>query len=262
MNQPLRQFTERGLQRFQEAYRVARESNPKQLMNVKHLVNDPELTILVSDAVDVQPIRFKNWFETGNHFASLFAEVSDDLRRLNIRPLVSKKLWAWLSALWSDVLQFEEDGVTPAKKVRYGHVGEEARWIYDYASADRWYRHLLAAPYRIFNDFADDPLGALILLDVELIHPNKRRLEVICGSPNFYAHQSLVSNLSKQFRNPLTGNIRDEIEIFENHRGEGSFDRITKVFNQLLKNYDLHQLTPQQIKTHLLNNEFDGLLKV
>jgi hypothetical protein len=259
MTQNLRVFNEFGLQKFRDAYQIARESNPKELMNVEDLINDPNLTVVVSTDVDIKPIRFKSWFECGQYFHDLFATTADDLREHGIQPVFSMKLWAWLSAVWSEVLQHEADGITPAKKLRYGHVGEEARWIYEFDKPDRWYRHLLAAPYRIYEDFSHDPNGALILLDVDLVHPNSRRLEVICGSPNVYAHKSLVSDLSKRFEDTIAGRLVDDVKKFEG-REKGSFDRIVKVFNQLMKNYDLHQLTLNQIRAKLLNEEFEAML--
>jgi len=260
MTQALRIFNERGLEAFTDAYRLARASKPKQLMDVAHLINDRNLTTLISENTSIEPIRFRNAFECGQHLYELLDSLKGDLREHNIDPLTSQRFWAWMSALWSDVLQRENDG-KPAKGLKYGHVGEISRWLYEYSDQNRWYRHLLAAPYRIYSDFKDDPSAALILLDVELVHPNSRRLEVICGSPNVYSNKEFVADLSRRFRNPLTGHIRDAVATFEDRsRSAGSFDRLTKVYNQLAKNYDLHQLSPKSIRDDLMDDEFAELL--
>jgi hypothetical protein len=47
---------------------------------------------------------------------------------------------------------------------------------------------------------------------------------------------------------PTTGRLRDDIDEFEDRDKNGSFDRLIKVLNQLNKNYDLHQLSPQQLE--------------
>lgn len=260
MTQPLRIFNEAGLQAFTAAYSLARQSNPKQLMDVSNLLNDSSLTRVISENVDIEPVRFRNAFDCGQHLYRLLESVQSDLRAHNIDPLTSKRLWAWMSALWCPILQMEDDGL-PAKGLTYGHVGEESRWVYEYSDRNRWYRHLLAAPYRIYSDFKDDPNAALILLDVDLIHPNSRRLEVICGSPNVYSNKQFVADLSRRFRNPLTGRIRDSVARFEDRSDSvGSFDRLTQVYNQLSKNYDMHQLSPNVIRNELMDDEFTELL--
>lgn len=254
MTQPLRIFNERGLQSFSDAYRLAGASEPKQLMDVAHLINDHNLTTVISQDVDIEPIRFKDAFDCGQRLYELLEPLKGELRAHNIDPLTSKRLWAWMSALWSHELQREDDG-RPATKLTYGYVGESSRWIYEYSDNNRWYRHLLAAPYRIYSDFKDDPNAAQILLDGELIHPN-RRLEVICGSPNVYSNKSFMADLSRRFRSSVTGRLGPAVDEYENRKSTGSFDRLTNVYNQLSKNFDLSQVKPKIIFEDLLDDEF------
>ena len=247
MTQPLNIFNETGLRAFKEAYQIAANKQPKEFMDVSALINDRDLTTTISTRVDIQPERFKNGLKSAQYFAEVFKKIGNELSEHKTDPLRSQHLWAWLSAVWSDILQRESDG-SPAKKLTYGYVGEEARWIYQYDDAQRWYRHLLASPYRIYSQHDNTPNDALILLDVDIVHPNTRRLETICGSPNVYAHKSLVADLSRRFMHPTTGRLRDDIDEFEDRDKNGSFDRLIKVLNQLNKNYDLHQLSPQQLE--------------
>jgi hypothetical protein len=267
MPQSLRRLTPEGLDEFERRWAVAANSSPKTLMMTTDIINDSEWTELVSEAVDVVPRRFVNGMAAGGFFHDLFNQAREDIRALSINPRTDQRLWAWLSATWSHELQHEDDPKDPslsgtcATQVEKGYVGERSRWIYEFNDSQRWYRHLLAAPYRIYVDALPLVGNALILLDGDaFIHPANRFRETICGSPELYSDRDLVGWLSDRFRDPKSGRIGDQAAIFGSKKASaGSIDRLTKKLNQLVLTHDLSQLNRTQ-KGELLSEEFDGIL--
>lgn len=259
---PLKRFNQAGFEVFRDRVNQAANTTPKQLMDVADIVDDDALTEIISDHVDVQPCRFVNGLAAGEHFHKLFNDAQAGLAALNVDVRSDNRLWAWLAAVWSHELQHEDNG-QKASDVKKGFVGETSRWIYEFNNSTRWYRHLLAAPYRIYRDFlagSSQPSDALIILDsTAFIHPANRFRETICGSPELYSDREFVKSLSKRFVDPTTGRIGGGASGYAVKENVGSIDRLTKRLNQLTLTHDLSQLN-ETAMGRLLNEEFDGIL--
>ena len=75
-----------------------------------------------------------------------------------------KGFWSWLAASWLPVLF--ENSPKSAK------LGEQARWILDKQKA-KYYRHLLAGPYFIYNHHYPNPEKALSILGGSIVIPGE-----------------------------------------------------------------------------------------
>jgi hypothetical protein len=153
-------------------------------------------------------------------------------------------LWAWLALFYVKRL-------LPSKKNGRKKVGEVAMWVPQIRDYRRYYRHLLAGPYRIFRAHRTNPDNALILLGGpfgshgEVVEQFASRLEIV-------TNRGLIESLTTLYWDVQGRKLR---------RGAGGKDagsarRLADVLQQFDLTWDLYALTAPWL-LGLLPREFD-----
>ena len=251
---PLSTFTIEGMTEFQRRYELANLTGGP--LEVLDMLDNKTWSKPITQKAQVEFCEFPSRRECGQHLFELLESHKDELRAAAVDPVSSVALWAWLSAVWCPWLQQYRG--KPLK------VGARARWIYQPTNAYRYYRHLLAGPYLIVAAHRDNPDRAQILLYNDVVKPNTRWVETICGSQQALYNKSLLEALTSSVINPRTQKIRTGKSLLTRRtkyftsRGlleTGTVDRLTQVFNQLSEPWHLKAATPQRL-AELFGTEF------
>ena len=257
---PLRRFTPSGMSEFQRRWSIASEASSS--LVVEDMLEDANWTQMITKDAVVEFREFASRRQCGEYFVELFNSVEESLKTESVDPAVSVELWAWLSAFWSEWLQQKDGGPVPG--LRNGTLGEKARWLFEPTARRRYYRHLLAGPYLIVAANQDDIQRAQILLYNDVVNPNTRWVETICGSEEVIFNKRLLSALSTKLINPATGRPKSSANsltrrnsYFTNREIEeiGTIDRLTQVYNQLMRTWDLNVTNLEQM-SGLFGQEF------
>jgi len=255
----LRVFTPFGMEEFQQRWSNADESQTK--LDVSDMIEHPTWTRTITQNAVVELSEFSDREQCGRHFVELFDSNLEFLRAAEINPQISVELWTWLTAVWCDWLQQLNGKPVPFIS---GYLGEKARWIFEPTDTQRYYRHLLAGPYLITEANKDDISRVRILLYNNVVNPNTRWVETICGSEDVNFNKNLLKALSMKLIDPLTGKIKASASeqvrrkrYFVDHGIEekGTIDRLTQVYNQLSRTWDLVVPEIEQL-SNLLGSEF------
>lgn len=232
----LRRFTEAGIAAF-TSFRSELIENPTSAVPWS-LLEDPALTEIIDEAIELgQPI-FKNRLEAGMYLNSVLSSTSLQL------PERDRGLWTWLTLFFFDqVCPPDGNGV---RKV----LGEE-RLLPLVDNHQRFYRHLLLGPFLIVRAHSDNPMRAIAMLCTPLNGPGE-----IAGQ--LAAYKQLVTNkavaevASMLYYNPTTSSFR---------RGAGSSvkgapRRFAALLNQLDLTYYLYGMSADDLLS-LLPAEFN-----
>jgi hypothetical protein len=167
----LRRLNNEGLRRFDEYLSQLRE-NPN-LPPPTNLLTD-SVTSQEAAPVPVSPRLFATRIEVGRWLYELIEQsrLSD--------PARDRGLWAWLSLLLFDQ-------VCPPDGRGHRKPGEKARHIPEVANYQKYYRHLLASPWRMCRTHRDNPERALVVLWKPLHEPGELAEQIL-------ARQELVTN--------------------------------------------------------------------
>lgn len=203
------------------------------------------LTVLTAPAtseslgvdLEVEDRKFKSRMALGTYL----------LKKLNGRGLsnidADRGLWAWLALFYFKSLCPND------------HMpGERARWILDPHNFRRYYRHLLAGPYRIIRTYQKQPKIAMC---------------VLCGVPNkpgdlveqLTARQELITNpaiveaATRLYYDAVSGKLKRG----HGSKGRGSPRRLSIVLDQFTITYDLFSLDAKEL-LQLLPKEFERFL--
>ncbi len=255
----LRVFTQSGMEEFRQRWNTA--ANTRSQLEVSDMVEHPNWTRPITQEAVVEICEFPNRRHCGEYFVALFNTNQNALDAASINPASSVELWAWLSAVWCKWLQHKDGSLL---QNRNGPLGESSRWLFEPNNRWRYYRHLLAGPYLVVAANHDDPSRAQILLYNEVVSPNTRWVETICGSEEVHFNKPLLFALSKKLLDPSTGKPysstnrltrRDSYFIRRGLDVSGTIDRLTQVYNQLILTWDLHATDLEQM-TNLFGTEF------
>jgi hypothetical protein len=207
----------------------------------ENLLTDNDFTEIIEPGIEIEKRTFTNRYEVGEYFFKKFNSSGiTDIER-------DKGLWAWLSLYY-----FEEF----CDKDRDGNLspGERARWIPAISNFRKYYRHLIAGPYRIWNAYSENPKTALVLLckppyrPGDVVEQLSARQEWITNSAIMKAATALYVNKEE------TGHKRGAAG-----KGPGSSRRLSDIFWQFDLTWDLYSLSAKQI-LDLLPNEFSKFL--
>jgi hypothetical protein len=153
-------------------------------------------------------------------------------------------LWAWLALFYFDAL-------CPVRRNNRREPGQIARWIPEVNNYLRYYRHLLAGPYRIYRAHRDDPQRARALLCGPVSNPGEV-VEQFASRQELVTNPTVVECLARLYYDPAAGRLR---------RGsggstEGSARRLADVLGQFDVTWDLRALGVERLVC-LLPGEFD-----
>jgi hypothetical protein len=151
-------------------------------------------------------------------------------------------LWSWLAAAWMPALF--ENSPKSAK------IGEQARWILDLQKT-RYYRHLLAGPYFIYNHHLPNPKKALSILGGSAIVPGELVGQIAASSDIAFSVGAEVATIL--YVDPKTGKAKKG----SGGAGPGSPRRLTAAYlNQIDLTVDYRGMSAEQV-LRILPKEFD-----
>jgi hypothetical protein len=153
-------------------------------------------------------------------------------------------LWAWLSLFFFDQL-------CPTDRSGQRKPGERARWIPATSNFRKYYRHLLAGPYRIFRAHRDDPERALALLCGPLHKPGEIA-EQLAARQELVTNKAVVELVTTLYIDRATRKPRRGAAS----KGPGSARRLSDVLGQFDVSWDLYTMETFDLLA-MMPEEFD-----
>jgi hypothetical protein len=223
----LRRLTDAGIERLGKFLDSQTTEEPEPLPD--EILTDETMSEPVQPEIEIEQLNFSNRFEAAKYLNEKLAEAGiANLER-------DKGLWAWLSLFY-----FEQ--LCPPDQNGLRKPGERARWIVATGDYRKYYRHLLAGPFRIYRAHRDNPDRAFALLCTSLNRPG----DVV---EQLASRQELVTN-SAVMEAATTLYVDDETEKPKRGaagRGPGSARRLADVLNQFDVTWDLYSMATQDL---------------
>lgn len=233
---PLRVLLPEGTRAFGDALDAIRRGEPTDLTALR---DDPELTRTVSDGPLLDVRQFGNRRAAAEFFFDVLqpygAELGDIERHAG--------LWSWLALAWIDIL-------APAEADGSRRLGEQARWIASVDNYQRYYRHLLAGPYRIYRAHRTAPDTAMAVLATPVNAPGDV-VEQFASRQEFVANGNLLGAITQLYYDPDNSKIRKGAAT----KGAGSARRLADVLNQFDLTWDIQGMPSGEL-VELLPAEF------
>jgi hypothetical protein len=227
-----RLLTSEGIRKFGEYLAQARagETIPVPVS----LLTDAEVSEPFPGDVDITQVVFQNKLQAAEYFEQRFAGQPDVDHNVG--------LWSWLALYYLDQL-------CPPNQSGKRQVREDARYIPG-GTWRRYYRHLLAAPYRVYRSHGES--ARLLLLD-----PIDKLVDIW---EQLASRQEIITNLGILGTATLlyldSANNRRKKGVASTTRKPGTLRRFVDLIQQLDLTYDLYSMQPADI-LGLLPPEFD-----
>lgn len=207
------------------------------------LLGDPRAIEPLAAEVEVEARSFASRFEAAEYLHSRFAAASlTDVDQ-------DRGLWAWLSL-------FYFDAVCPPLRGGERNPGATVRHIPDPGNWRRYYRHLLAGPYRIYRAHRDDPARAMVVLCQPLDTPGDV-VEQFASRQEVITNRGIMSLATKLYVDSLTRRIKPKA----GGKGGGSARRLAyDVIEQFDLTWDLYAATVDELVA-VMPREFEKFLE-
>ena len=237
----VRRLNTRGIERF-EGFLDSVTAGPPQPYPEQVLLDDHSSERL-QESMDVERRGFRSRFEAARYlYERLGHSGMKDVDR-------DKGLWAWLALFY-----FEQ--ICPVDKSGHRTPGERARWVPAFTDGRRYYRHLLAGPYRIYQANRDDPARAMILLYGPL-HTLGHFSYQIASRQELMTNKAVLELATDMYLDPSGPTHKRGAQT----RGKpGTVFRFVDVLNQFDVTWDLYGMTKDELAA-MLPREFDRFLK-
>jgi hypothetical protein len=153
-------------------------------------------------------------------------------------------LWVWLTL-------FYFDQVCPPDGNGRRKVGAYARYVPAVTNHQKYYRHLLAGPYRVLRAHRSNPDRALVLLCGPLYRPGDI-VEQLVARQEIVTNPNAVEVATAIYFDPQRGSFRRGAA----GKGAGSARRLADILNQFDVTWDLYSMSVPDILAKL-PKEFD-----
>ncbi len=203
------------------------------------LLDDHDLTEVVPGVEPIDRPRFVDRRDAAEYLHRLLAP----LEQQGSDPLRDVGLWTWLSLYWLDVLAPLDKG-----QRRSGHM---TRWVPAVDEYSRYYRHLLAGPYRIYHAHSDDPDRAMALLATRVSSPGEV-VEQFASRQEIVNNPNLVRAITLLYYDPIARRLKSGAT----RKGHGGARRLADLLLQLDLTFDIHTMDAESV-LGLLPAEFD-----
>jgi hypothetical protein len=207
------------------------------------LLENPSLTVPMGCTHTIGTADFTDRFTCGNYFSNKIHECSSDLKRSGINPVGHRGLWTWFAAASIELLLKDSKGNF--------FVGAHERYVLS-TSARRDYRHLLYGPWLVLNAAVQTPDLVRIALK-DPVTKDSPVFEQLASRKEIISNPNALALVNKFYRkvgsndvHPMS--VKDDIA--------GGLRRFGAVYSQLAVNFDLHNMSEQQIEK-LLPKEFE-----
>lgn len=161
-------------------------------------------------------------------------------------PAIDRGVWCWLSWYW-----FEE--LCPVDELGRRRPKGSERWVLN-LDYNRYYRHLLAGPWYIYETHRADPDRARALLCTKVTDPGEL-VGQIAAYQEFVSNPGLVEMVTRLYFDQEANALK------RGHASKeaGGARRLVKVIRQLEMVWDLYSTTADEFMS-LLPREFDRFL--
>lgn len=232
----MRRLTDRGIERFQQFIDSLSTAEPESYD--RSLIEDPRHSVVIDGAGEViDECGFANRMEAAAYLSELVAGsgITD--------PEFDRGLWCWFAWHWFESL------CVPKKDGRR-KPGEAARWVLN-LDWNRYYRHLLAGPWWVYQAHRDEPERARSLLCGPITVPGELVGQIA-------SRQELVSNpgLVGMITDLYFDDEKQSLKPGHATKGPGSARRLAEVTDQLDLIWDLYATSADEFMT-LMPSEFD-----
>jgi hypothetical protein len=188
----LRRFNPDGITAFAN-YRMRLTLEPT-LPPPLQLLDDPALTEIVSEAVEVEARSFSDRLEAGRFLNDLIDAAAMTL------PERDCGLWTWLTLLFFD-------SVCPADSLGRRDPKEEARLLPILDNHQRFYRHLLLGPFLVVRAHRDQPERALAFLKQPLWKPGDI-VEQLASRKELVTNRAVAEVATRLYYDATTGTFK------------------------------------------------------
>jgi hypothetical protein len=231
----VRRLKQAGIERF-EAFLDSLKT-PTPLPRPVEALDYDDTSEPLEVAVEIEPKTFGSRLEAARYLDS---KLSDSGLK-NIEH--DRMLWAWLSLFYFDEL-------CPAYANGQRKPGETARWIPQPQNYLRYYRHLLAGPYRIFRAHRDCPQRAMALLGGPLDRPGEI-VEQFASRQEIVTNQAVIQSTTDLYWDQANNKPKRGA----GGKGAGSARRLADVLLQFDVTWDLYAMKASSF-LELLPKEF------
>jgi hypothetical protein len=233
----LRRLNKTGIDLF-AAYLDALEDDPTRIPP-NSLLEDATTSELIAPTVEVETRRFGSRFNAAEYLDGIFSKagLSDVDRDIG--------LWAWLTL-------FYFDEICPRGRGGERSPGERARYVPEAENFRRYYRHLLAGPYRIYKAHRQNPSRALVILCQQIDKPG----DIV---EQFASRQEIVTNgvvLEVATRLYVDSETKRQKRNAQSRVRPGTAFRLIDVLNQFDVTWDLYAMIANEM-LGVLPEEFE-----
>jgi len=232
----LRKLKDKGIDKMSNFLDSLNTESP--LGYPSEILNDPEFSDAISPEITIEGKTFDNKFAVAKYFHEIFNNAG------LTKVLENRGLWCWLSLFF-----FEQ--LCPKERGGKYKPGARARWIPEVTNFQRYYRHLLAGPYRIYNFHKDDPERTMALT-CGPVNKQGDLIEQLASRQELITNKSLIKAVTELYYNPSTCTNKRGA----GGKGAGSPRRLAEVIDQFNLTWDLYAISPDEI-IGLLPSEFD-----
>ncbi len=226
----LRRLTPAGIAAFGE-YLDALEHEPARLVP-SDVLNKPMLSEQLPVDVEITQRKFGSRFEVAEYFDNQFSDAGlPESER-------DAGLWSWLAL-------FYFDQVCPPDHAGERSPGERARYILEPGNYQRYYRHLLAGPYRIYRAHRKNPEIALAVLCQPLDKPGDI-VEQLASRQELVTNPAVMAAATILYVDKDTNQPKRGAQTKSETKGGGP-RRLAVVLNQFDVTWDLYAMQVKEL---------------
>lgn len=233
MNTPIRAFNNTGIEQFRSFLESAKDGD------IAPFPEDQLVSGYITDMIMPSEVVESKIFTSKSE---LITFIYDKVSIRNPIPFRNQGLWTWLAA-------FYFESICPVNNGRR-KVQEEAKYILNVEHWGRYYRHLIAAPMRLYDEL--DHLAKIYLAGTPDKHGDL--MEQLASRQEIATNPGLIEATTELYWDEKGQKIKRSAR---NKTGPGVLRRLTRdIIPQFQMTYDLNSMSGQEI-LELLPGEFD-----
>lgn len=140
MTTHIRRFNENGIERLRSALHAIKDGQADGIPD--SLLTDAQSCEVINTEIKIE----RKKFDSRNEIIRYIFEKISGITGRNL--LYDAGLWSWLSA-------FYFDSICPSRSDGRRKIGEDSRYILNAEEWNKYYRHLLASPTRLYKELDD-----------------------------------------------------------------------------------------------------------
>lgn len=232
----VRRLSSNGITSFEDFLDSLLTDSPQNVPT--HILTDPVYSEDIEEEIEIELTTFNNRFAAAKCLYDVFSKSK--LTKVEH----DKGIWTWLSLFFFDQL-------CPPDLQGVRRPGERARWIPVSDNYRKYYRHLLAGPYRLYRAHRDNPERVLALLCGPLHAPGDV-VEQLASRMELVTNRGLMEVATFFYVDPRTKKYKRGA----GGKGSGSPRRLAEVINQFDITWDLYSMAASDL-LRMLPKEFD-----